>query len=325
MSIKQIEIQDNKGNSYYPTTEASVVKYKDITVDKALDNLNSSVGSDIHMNPLKIPGKNLIYNSNFIAWHGVKDTILTSGFCGDFWEIMKSNTSTFAQVDPITGGLRIQVYRTDKITSDVILSFDMSKEDIKNLTGRQCTFTICYSSDKIPEGDENAFKIVTAVGTIIGKNGQKQIETITGTFSKAEGYGKGIVDFVVHPESFAMDDIITIDYVKLELGDTSTPYIENDYLTELKKGYSYEQSFPKKILYCVNSYYLLGFTFPEILYSEDEIKVSVTNLKDLNGKSISSTLSVPQQAIHSYGIDFIKSSTSLTTGEFYMVDIKVNC
>ncbi|EHI98055.1 hypothetical protein CDLVIII_1356 [Clostridium sp. DL-VIII] len=43
MSIKDVEIQDDQGNIYYPHTNASLVKYNESTVEEALDAHGTSL------------------------------------------------------------------------------------------------------------------------------------------------------------------------------------------------------------------------------------------------------------------------------------------
>lgn len=322
MATKRIEIQDDKGNIYHPETDAKSVQYNNTTLDKVLDEINTN-GSSSSSGSMSVPNKNLIYNSNFLAWEKPDGISYAEGYSADYWKIIKSNKSTLKRNDALKGGMLITIYK-GKTISDIDISFDMKDEDVDSLVGRKCSLTVKYSTSCIPSGDTTAFRIISGIGTITCTNGTDQIAKITGTFAKLTGYGKGVVEIYIDPTNLQMDDTIKIDYIKFELGDP-TPYVEDDSMAEIKKGYSYIQSFPNKVLYCVNSKYLLGFTFPEKMYTNENLKVSVNGLKTLSGSELTATITVPDKALHSYGIDYFESSTNLTAEQFYIVDVTISC
>ena len=87
MSIKNIEIQDNVGNVYYPHTDASIVKFGDSDVGSAL----SERMQDIFSITKNINGKNIKIIGDSIT-SGVRGT----GFNMDgeqFYQTFKENTN----------------------------------------------------------------------------------------------------------------------------------------------------------------------------------------------------------------------------------------
>ena len=75
--IRNIELEDSKGNRYYFHTDASIVKYKDTTVEEQLDKItqsliDSAITNDDLITPSLIEGFELINgyyvktNENFV-------------------------------------------------------------------------------------------------------------------------------------------------------------------------------------------------------------------------------------------------------------------
>ncbi|OOM75507.1 hypothetical protein [Clostridium sp. BL-8] len=62
MSIKDVEIQDDQGNIYYPHTNASLVKYNESTVEEALDAHGTSLSENEQDIAKKIDKTSIVNN-----------------------------------------------------------------------------------------------------------------------------------------------------------------------------------------------------------------------------------------------------------------------
>lgn len=223
MAIKTIEIQDSKGEIYYPHTDASVVKYGDSDVATELNE---------KANP------NLLINGDFRINQRDKSTYSASGqYSVDRWKL---NTDGKAGCLIVHDGY-IELKGSE--TGQLYLEYILEEKDTINCLGKKVTvscmvkginlkkgnFFIQYGDYNVSTIDKKIFQY-----TEINKSDYvklqftcdipSNISKLIITIGSYDNYDGGLIN---------IDGSICIKYVKLELGSKATPFTSRPYGEEL--------------------------------------------------------------------------------------------
>lgn len=211
-------IKDKLGNTIYPQTlEKCVWDDNGVRLDNKLSakaNISDLTGKVSIGNDYR---PNLLVNGDFRINSQCKTTYTTGGNIFDKW--LYYGTSAIGTVEKTSSGIKI----TSPGTSDSFIIQHLQDADIniKNLTGKKLTLSMCDVNDVIYSGTGLLSATSSSAGVTCNyPNGYMYFN------NTLDGYIRAVL--VINQSA-----TLSIKWVKLEVNDHSTPFIQKSYKEEL--------------------------------------------------------------------------------------------
>jgi hypothetical protein len=233
MVIKKIEVQDSKGNVYYPYTESSVVKYGYSNVGNTLKNLEQLSNTNILIN------SNFRINQRNQEQYVVDGSINSSLYTVDRWistvltdanaEVVNINKlDNCIELVPISGGVNGE--------PEARLKQILEEEDTKMLRGKTLTFSLKVLEDCSDVGIDISSSIDNNIYSLAFVNIEGG-DILSYTFEVPDTATNLGVQF----KTSGINNSLKVEWTKLEIGEKVTPYYPRKYVEELTLCQRYYQ------------------------------------------------------------------------------------